>query len=297
MTNFILVQLPPTNPYSRQWPLHNDGNIIPDPQFPSIGVQDVDIDAPEAWTYETGSSSTLVAVLDSGIPISASGELSHPDLNDVSRFNLGVDFSGDIINGLDDNSGHGTHVTGVIGAETNNNTGIAGIDWHARIIVHKIVNGNIHWGVASVNAANAIRQAVDDGANVINLSSSYRAHIEVLEQAILYASEAPSPPVIVCSTGNNGEGDPTCPSHHVAEGLYHPFELGYPTLLSVGSVDPSGNIPDYSSFTDGEYHVSLVAPGGASPLENGRAEEQVFSTCQTNAGSPTGYKYTNGTSF
>jgi serine protease len=82
------------------------------------------IHAPTAWSVTTGSSSTLVAVIDSG-------KLPHPDLN--AKWSGGWDF----YRGTSDPTDfsmyhHGTHVAGIIGASTNNANGVAGICWAAR---------------------------------------------------------------------------------------------------------------------------------------------------------------------
>jgi len=84
------------------------------------------LNLPGAWDINQGSNTVCVAVIDSGV------YKSHPDF-------VGLD----IRNGWDyvfggicllDSTGHGTNVTGIIGAETNNATGIAGVNWDVTII-------------------------------------------------------------------------------------------------------------------------------------------------------------------
>ncbi len=111
--------------YAHHWSYHNIE------QDPPSGTLDADIDAQEAWELEIGDSDVLIAVLDSGIPLE-NGELCHPDLNDPDRYILGPDFVGDG-DGVRDGYGHGTHVTGIIAAETNNDEGVAGICWNCKI--------------------------------------------------------------------------------------------------------------------------------------------------------------------
>jgi hypothetical protein len=74
---------PATYPY--QWALKNTG------QSPPGGTNDADIDALDAWDVTIGSSSVIIAILDTGIPMS-SGSLSHPDLNDQNKIMLGPDY-------------------------------------------------------------------------------------------------------------------------------------------------------------------------------------------------------------
>lgn len=86
---------------------------------------------PEAWDVTTGTSQIKIGVLDTGLPIE-DGSLSHPDLNDPSRFLFGIDEVDDG-NGVKDQYGHGTLVSGIIGAKTNNAIGIAGTNWNSKI--------------------------------------------------------------------------------------------------------------------------------------------------------------------
>ena len=129
----------------------------------------------QAWDISKGSDSVRVAVIDSGI------DYNHPDL------------SGNVTNGPDfatcssitaanqcvpkprdsdsfDDVGHGTHVAGIIGALTNNNLGIAGINWNVTLIALKAVAKTpTSAGGLSTDIVDAIRYAADN-ADVINMS-------------------------------------------------------------------------------------------------------------------------------
>ena len=90
--------------YSEQW------------AFPKISAE-------PAWDRETGANNVLIAVLDTGISLQ-NGALTHPDLDDAARYLLGTDFvSDDAV--PEDGFGHGTHVAGTAGAESNNAQGVA----------------------------------------------------------------------------------------------------------------------------------------------------------------------------
>jgi subtilisin family serine protease len=129
-----------------------------DPYFAALWglnqASDADIDAPEAWDLTTGSSSVIVAVVDSGVAY------DHPDIapnrwvnddppgggdNDRNGFledTYGWDFvDGD--NGPLDENGHGTHVAGTIGARGNNGIGVSGVNWNVSLMPVRAANA---WG-------------------------------------------------------------------------------------------------------------------------------------------------------
>ena len=139
----------PNDPqFADQWALNNLGQ--------DGGKQRADIDALMAWTKTKGSSDVVVAVLDTGV------DFTHVDLrenmwfrpenvpaytddqlgsfNDINGFN-GTD---KIADPMDDN-GHGTHCAGIIGAEGDNGEGVAGINWHVKIMPLKFLEiGRAH---------------------------------------------------------------------------------------------------------------------------------------------------------
>lgn len=144
----------------RQWALNNTG------QAPANGTADADVDAPEAWDVTTGSSDVIIAILDSGIPMQ-NGQLSHPDLNDPNKMILGPDYVVDG-GGVRDESGHGTHVAGIAGAETDNDTGIAGTCPSCRLMIIQLMDENIVFN--DLDLQDAVIHAVDNDADIINLS-------------------------------------------------------------------------------------------------------------------------------
>ncbi|MBR1486172.1 MAG: S8 family serine peptidase, partial [Synergistaceae bacterium] len=93
------------------------------------------IRANEVWDNTTGSSSVYVAVIDSGI------EASHEDLasNIATQYCRGYDINGNSISDYSDvnTAGHGTHVSGIIGAVGDNEKGVAGVNWTTKIIMFK----------------------------------------------------------------------------------------------------------------------------------------------------------------
>ena len=94
------------------------------------------IKADEVWDKTTGSSSIYVAVIDSGI------DATHEDLagNIATEYCRGYDANGNVINDYSDiaSMGHGSHVSGIIGAIADNDTGVAGVNWKTKIIMFKL---------------------------------------------------------------------------------------------------------------------------------------------------------------
>jgi subtilisin family serine protease len=147
--------------FERQWNLNNTG------QVPPGGVPDADIDAIEGWVLEKGDDSRgRIAVLDSGIPRSDAIGLTHPDLTG-SKFILREDYVQDSED-LRDIRGHGSHITGIIAANADNNEGVTGLSWYNEILVYKLLDNE---GRVQIDYFDdAVYDALDYGAKVINCS-------------------------------------------------------------------------------------------------------------------------------
>lgn len=211
------------------------------------------IGAESAWAVEQGNTGFTIAILDTGV------DLNHPDLVDRLWVNPGEipgngvddDNNGfiDDINGWNfvedsdqpqDDSGHGTHVAGVAAASVDNATGIAGVDWHARIMPLRILNAG---GAGTyADTADALHYAADKGAQVINMSFGAYADAQVLKDAVAYASQTS---VLVGAAGNEGQ-----------DRLFYP--AAYPQVLAVGATG-SGDIK--ASFSNYGAWVDIAAPG------------------------------------
>lgn len=167
-----------------------------------------DTDAEAAWTeLESGSHSrTLVAVIDTGV------DASHEDL----QTNMKTDKSGTYIRTLDgsrvvatddsdEEDGHGTHVTGIIGATYNNGKGGSGIaSGHNNDLVQVMTVGTSADGVSmyTFDLVNAIDYSVEKGAKVINMSLGGAGRDRALEGAVKKAYAAGV--VVVAASGNDG---------------------------------------------------------------------------------------------
>lgn len=128
-----------------------------DPQYGSLWGMPT-INAPTAWDTSTGSNSVVVGVLDTGL------DMSHPDLVGVG-VNPHNAISGS--SNVSDSVGHGTHVSGTIGAVGNNGIGVAGVNWNVSIMPIQVCSSN---GCPQVAIVNGIYKAADSGARVINMS-------------------------------------------------------------------------------------------------------------------------------
>jgi len=270
--------------YTHQWALHNTG------QSPPSGTTDADIDAPEAWDYETGDSSVIIAIIDSGIPLdSTTTDLIHPDLNDPDRFIFGPNISEDEA-GLRDLRGHGTPVTGIIAAETNNDTGIAGIMWDCKLQIIKVFTYS--QGASWEDIHDAILAAIDSGAQIINYSGG-GSHAAAKQTAVDSADSAGI--VQIYASGNTGSGaDIACPAHH---------SVDFESVIAVGATDKNDCLSSFSSYASSNK-ISVVAPGGSYNIE-GTDTSDVFSTTPNysvnwyheNMNVDTTYGYMWGTSF
>jgi len=146
------------------------------------------IDAPDGWNVSTGVEETIVAVIDSGV------SPTHPDLQGrlLPGYNA-VDGSSD----ASDIDGHGTHVAGIIAAQ-DNGVGTVGVAMDVLILPIRVVDE-----VGDIDVADeieAIYWAVDNGADVINLSLGAEEYIQAEREAIQYAYN--NGVVIVAAAGN-----------------------------------------------------------------------------------------------
>ena len=193
------------------------------------------ISSTSAWDTTTGSNTLKIAVIDTGV------NGTHEDLS--GKIIAGYDFVNDtaISANMDsDDNGHGTLVSGVAAADTNNNLGIAGLDWNAKIIPVKALNSS-GTGYAS-EIASAIEYAVDNGASVINMSFGGSESSSVMEDAINYAANHNV--VTVAASGN--------------EGTAVSYPAKYASVVAVGATDSSDNRASWSNYGS---ELDVTAPG------------------------------------
>lgn len=237
------------------------------------------IKAPQAWSRSTGSGITI-GIVDTGI------DLAHPDL--AGQIAVTADCVGHPCTpgGGQDLHGHGTIVSGIAAAATNNGRGIAGVAPDARLAVARVLSSTGEGRVDDIN--NGIRWVVDNGAKVVNLSVGDPNYLVAsvlgtpLRSGIEYAWSKGAVPVL--ASGNYATGVGTVGTEN----------YGNLDALVVGATDRSGAVPAYSSAV-GNAKWGLVAPGG---LGAGGADDNIISTFPLGIGAgATGYASSAGTSM
>ncbi len=272
----------------QQWALLNTGD--PSQSAGLTGVAGADANVVPAWGTATGAG-VVVAVVDTGV------STSHPDLagqrwvNAAETCDNGVDDDGNSF--VDDCAGwdfgmddadpnfdaasasydHGTHVAGIIAAGLNG-VGVVGVAPGAKVMAVK-ASVSPSGGLPSSAVLGAVRYAVDNGADIINMSfgtpvGTTRASAAVLEAAVQYAVDHGV--LVVAAAGNAGAD--------ISSAYVFPaaFSLFYPGVVTVGSTT---NADERSSFSNYGTPVNLYAPGS-----------YLMSTIGTG-----GYGYKSGTSM
>jgi subtilisin family serine protease/flagellar hook assembly protein FlgD len=198
------------------------------------------VNAPLAWDTTHGSASIKVAVVDTGV------DVAHPDLTGkvVGQYNsmTGTSDVTDVV-------GHGTHVAGIVGALTNNGTGVAGTGYDTSLLAVKA--GDVD-GFLDDDIAAGITWAVDHGARVLNLSLGGYTTSTVLDNAIAYANSHGV--LVVAAAGNDNTQTKSYPA-------------ASPGVVAVGATNAAGSRADFDGPSSSEYGsnygtwVTVAAPG------------------------------------
>jgi len=226
----------PNDPYLvEQYALYNSGQEVGPPASPQSGTLRADIKAREGWDETIGSEEVVIAILDTGV------DFNHPDLDD-KLLSTGYDFVNDDTDPTDDN-GHGTFVAGIAAAETNNGEGIAGVAWNCTVLPIKVADSV---GVVAIAAEIAgINYAVEQGADVINLSLGSPGSDPFEQAAVVYAYEHDI--VVVAAAGNDG-------------GATH-FPAAYDECLAVAATNENDErVTFLNTATDDEPWESNFGP-------------------------------------
>jgi subtilisin family serine protease/PKD repeat protein len=254
------------------------------------------IGAPAAWDTTAGAG-VIVAVVDTGI------DYTHPDIainvwtNTAEIPGNGIDDDGngyvDDVHGWDfigssyatpvsdndakDGHGHGTHVAGTIAAAGNNDVGVIGVAWQAKVMPVKGLD-NYGYGLNST-LASAIRYAADNGADVINNSWGGPGTSQTIADAVSYAYNLGA--VIVVAAGNSQDDAKNYYPGNLTESI---------TVTAMQSSTPSYPYDSDAYFSNWGNRVDVAAPG---------VDILSLRAAGTTMGTPLGTQYTraDGTSM
>jgi subtilisin family serine protease len=273
---YHILGSPNDTQYGQLWGMNNTGQTING----KPGVAGVDIGAEKAWTISTGSKKVVVAVIDTGF------DRDLPDLKDNAWTNeaelngkagvdddkngyvddvYGWDFANNDNDPMDDH-GHGSHVSGTIGARGDNALDVAGVNWNVSIMGVKFLTAD---GSGTLDAAiKAIDYATKMGANVMSNSWGGGGFTQSLYDVIKKASDKGV--LFVAAAGNASTNNDMTPTY--------PASYQLPNIIAVAAVDNQGSLASFSCYGAKSVHVG--APG-----------VDILST------TPTGLQSWNGTSM
>ncbi|MGE3608247.1 MAG: S8 family serine peptidase [Bacteriovoracaceae bacterium] len=280
-----------------QWGLFNQGQTLFREKddihnIPMKGIQNKDI----GWgrlLKELPTKRPVVAVLDSGV------DINHPELQgnlwtnvnecgkdpnidndnnklkgDCRGWNFTEEIDSEDAKDPSDNDGHGTHIAGIIAAK-NDNRGTVGVLPNALIMPIKVMKDSDSKSevASSESFARGIIYAVENGAQVINMSLGWPRSLETkyLREAVYYALN--NGVMIVAAAGNNNSSEPL-------------FPCAYEGVICVGATTLDGTVASFSNYGG---HVDTLAPGeGILSLNPLAYEPELFAV--------PGYEIRSGTS-
>jgi subtilisin family serine protease len=205
-----------------------------------------------------GKNKVKVAVIDGGV------DTNHPELKKkmLPTYNT----TNPLQQAMPDF--HGTHVAGIIASEKNNGVGGYGINPNTSILSIDVFGRG--WGASDYTVAEGILYAVEQKADVINMSLGSSYPSPLIKEAVQKALDAGIP--IIASAGNSGMN-----------------ELNYPAafegVISVGSTNKDNKLSSYSTYGPS---VDLVAPGEAvyAPLYDYEKGSTFYSMSGTSMSAP-----------
>jgi len=248
------------------------------------------IQSPPAWDIFTGADNVVVAVVDTGV------DREHPDLadnmwvNEDEIPNNGIDddnngyiddyYGWDFVD-EDNNPGvdetdpfpidpHGTHVAGIIGGVADNqlgDTNIVGTMWQCKVMA--VRSGSPFGSLTDSDVAMGIRYAVDNGAEVINMSFGGWGSSGIVQAAIRYAARRE---VVLCAAAGNDDWD------------WETYPAAFPEVIAVAATDQDDKKSVWEAFFSGSNYgdwITVSAPGSS-----------ILSTVLNN-----GYEFWDGTSM
>jgi outer membrane protein assembly factor BamB/subtilisin family serine protease len=255
------TKVPNDAQFANQWALHNDGS--------GGGIAGADIHAEAGWDVITNATSNvIVAIVDSGAFLTHEDLLanfwqnptpgtttSFPTLSQ-SNGSSSTDAVTDSQNGLNtvagsgppqDDLGHGTHVSGIVGAVGNNGLGVAGVAWKVQLMELKFIGSNDSGSTS--DELPCIEYAVAHKVSVMNASYGDQEFSQAEMDAIHAAGQAGI--IFVCAAGNSSE--------NIDISGFFPADYPLDNIIAVGASDNRDAPVYFTNFGSGS--VELFAPG------------------------------------
>ncbi|PIE54662.1 MAG: hypothetical protein CSA35_04640 [Dethiosulfovibrio peptidovorans] len=237
------------------------------------------ISAPWAWDVITGSDDIYVAVMDSGVCISHEDLAANLDRTFSRNFVVEEGQSSPVFSDYEDGNGHGTHVSGIIGAVGNNKLGVVGVNWKVRIITLRVLDDNgvgaISWEIDAINyLLGLLREHPDMKLPAVNLSlggydSTTPEDMKTMPEWLAYKLlNDTDRTLIVVAAGNEGLevgqpaplDDPWEPALYCKGAFAYPASfVGLKNMIVVGAAVSNGSAAPFSNWSP--TAVDLVAPG------------------------------------
>jgi len=221
--------------------------IVLDDQFADKQWALISIQIDSLWQLTTGSQEVLVAILDTGI------DKNHEDLS--GQIEAEINFTDSPT--PDDVHGHGTHIAGIIAAQ-NNSIGIVGLAPGCRLLNVKVADDRGRCQVSDL--VEGIIWAVDNGANVINISIEIKESSPELEEAIEYAWKRGA--VVVAAAGNSGSQTPVYPA-------FYDNSIAVAAIKEDKSLAPLSNQGDWIDLAAPGFQIYSTLPGNSYGFETG----------------------------
>ena len=246
-----------------------------------------DLDTLEAWDFTRGSRDVVIGVVDTGV------DYNHEDLsanmwvnpNEISGNGIDDDGNGyiDDVHGINaiagtgnplDDHGHGTMVSGILGAVGNNALGVVGVNWNVSILAIKVIDS--HGKIDFADAIKGFEYAIalkNAGVNIVALNNSWGGYSNAPSQLLVDSISALNDAqiLLVAGAGNDSSNNDTNP--------FYPAGVEVANVISVAAIDETGALASFSNY--GATTVDVAAPG-----------QNIKTTIQPNT-----YAFTYGTSM